>query len=89
MSEFTPGPWTASGRWIVGGDPREFIAETDAPRFDLDRYDRACADARLIAAAPEMFAALVAIRDANTIEDGEDAIDAMHAAIDKATGEKE
>jgi hypothetical protein len=61
MSERTPGPWRLS--WpndcLVVGDDGEEVAETcgDYARH----YERMEANARLIAAAPEMLEALKAI----------------------------
>lgn len=54
MSSFTPGPWTVcphAHRWVQTSDSRECIAEV------LVR-DQMSANARLIAAAPELLAAL-------------------------------
>lgn len=56
MSEFTPGPWTLSpksGRFVIGSD-QEPIYTAHTGR-GLDEVE---ANARLIAAAPEMLAAL-------------------------------
>ena len=85
MSKHTPGPWRSSGRWVVAGkgDDAEFIAETDAPRFDFARYERACEDARLIAAAPEM---LEALEDLTAAAPNDPCWQRARAAIAKARG---
>jgi len=63
MSAATPGPWTAHGRGIFAGDLH--LAETTHPR-DIEEhpdahypdYDQSIANARLIAEAPDLLAAL-------------------------------
>lgn len=52
MSKHTPGPWHLEHHEVHAGDGCEFIAYFD-PRAETGR-----ANARLIAAAPEMFEAL-------------------------------
>jgi len=64
MSQHTPGPWTVEGpfgpvasqgdRLIVGGDKRRSTV-AEIPRGDPAQNDERHADARLIAAAPEML----------------------------------
>jgi hypothetical protein len=64
MSAHTPGPWSASGQgcaYVLGGNPSFVVADCNA-----DRPHRAedFANARLIAAAPDLLAALEACVDA-------------------------
>lgn len=57
--KFSPGPWVAQGRdhlEVMG--PDFGIVTLDAPKNDREAYEAAQADARLIAAAPDMLAAL-------------------------------
>jgi hypothetical protein len=59
MPKHTPGPWVASGYDIHGG--RSHIAEVlrrYQTRSALDPDDEGAANARLIAAAPDMLAVL-------------------------------
>lgn len=85
----TPGPWTVSGREIVGPPHSDVIVaylpeqgmETDTP------VGRAF-NARLIAAAPDLLAALEAVAEFWAGGDVPAEIDAqMRAAISKARGE--
>jgi len=55
MGEHTPGPWTVNKTGIFSGD------ETVGQWFTTPTFQ----DARLIAAAPEMYAVLVMVRDAD------------------------
>ena len=86
MSGHTPGPWRVEeyGRYVVvrGCDGRIVheirIKAPDAP-----------ANARLIAASPELLAALIRIVDAMDARDGDEivpGVDAARQAIAKATG---
>jgi hypothetical protein len=106
-TKHTPGPWVASCRHIgyEGGDwpEDEFLQwEVDGPRVPWGRGEFFQADARLIAAAPELLEALKTARafmsiasDWNIDEaeiDGQmrstyDWIEVVDAAIAKATGE--
>lgn len=62
MSNFTPGPWRISERAGRLGKPAIFAADNPMCIADLGigMDDRSAANARLIAAAPEMFEALKA-----------------------------
>lgn len=91
MSKFTPGPWikTSLGRIVMTNDTKESICRL-ATRTDADEQD---ANARLIAAAPDLLNALQAV--ANALEWHEDrmpkgqdsgALDLARAAITKAKG---
>lgn len=69
MSNHTPGPWVALRNDLVdpwgfqisgGGDPYlAAVGEWNASEIDEEQQ----ANARLIAAAPEMFQALIAVRE--------------------------
>ena len=94
MADYTPGPWRAAAKMVsVDSVP---IAETIAGR--LIDYHEAEANARLMAAAPDLLAALeVALNDFDTWgevwqsddDDGVNfpAVNAIRAAIAKARGE--
>lgn len=98
MSKHTPGPW-----WVEIGDETESWAE-QWPRIVSENYEVVgteglygdfetdCANARLIAAAPELLEALMLCREhmyahASNTDDG--AFDALVKAIAKATGEQQ
>ena len=86
MSTHTPGPWTY-------GPDEKGDGVVSAPDYGPicypldDNYD---ANGALIAAAPDLAAALQAILDAHDIEDDsrypaiDDAVDAAHEALQKA-----
>ena len=93
MSKHTPGPWTilsASNRTpLVKAGPT--VEETVAMVIDFYKPDEAPANARLIAAAPEMLEALkdvdarlthIGHMEANALTHG-----IVRAAIAKATGD--
>ena len=93
MSKHTPGPWTFD-------NGIEFIRTDTSPyggwavaRVNIVRAE-AKANARLIAAAPELLDALKLMRDAFLDTEGshgtleQTATDAADAAIAKATGEQ-
>jgi len=89
MSKHTPGPWSYEGvpgwanSWYVRNAERQIICSTDViGRFGGDE------NARLIAAAPDLLAALQLIE---TDKDGDgficvEAMNLVRAAIAKATG---
>jgi len=102
MSKHTPGPWRAQpregfeGEWeVVSTCEIEWLIAAAAPHIDGDPDE---ANARLIAAAPELLEALVGLMrvmpvlpaDAKTIRGIEQQYDAAHraarAAIAKAKG---
>lgn len=94
QAEHTPGPWTFedSGRdMILILTERESIrvAEVVTDNVDSDKY--AIADARLIAAAPDLLAALEEAMEfldwAVGTEAAGEHIEAARAAIAKARGE--
>ena len=95
--QYTPGPWstfvqverfryergdgreTYQGWYVVHGSPAATIASLNSPCL---LYDNAEADARLIAAAPDLLAALQAVA-----EHGYFGVESqVKAAIRKATG---
>lgn len=86
----TPGPWRAV-EWtchdatsVLAGD-RQQIAECSG--FGRDTRESAIADARLIAAAPELLAVAQLLVQANCPEAVAFATQRAHAAICKAIGE--
>lgn len=85
MAEHTPRPWQvipeaeAQSRWIVGDAAGGSIADCEPPGPWMSRTE-ADANARLIAAAPDLLAAIINSDDAHWTP-------AMRAAIAKATGE--
>jgi hypothetical protein len=93
MSKHTEGPWIAVGGWVE--HPDDAIADICScyPRAlgqeHLDRpYEEVDANARLIAAAPEMLEALKAINTAFQWNEqmARPVFDKVHAAIAKAEG---
>ena len=106
MSKHTPGPWFAVGAWVeIQYDEIADICTTNPGDFGqafLRRdYDESCANARLIAAAPDLLEALEGLIDAcgnlrpdlRTVQGMRDmmtnlleATDAGRSTIAKATG---
>ena len=85
----TAGPWTAHGRGVFAGDvhvatsahPRDIEEHPDGRYPD---YDSSLANARLMAAAPDLLAAL---KEVVRLSDRKhDAWDAARIAIAKAEG---
>jgi len=81
----TPGPWRIIGRWLVVPEHGVSIADT----YHADRDTEECsANAALIAAAPELLAALKEMREANKghgyFGPAHPAVQQMEAAIAKA-----
>lgn len=98
MSNFTKGPWhTFEHSWsctsVYAGDKRIAVLDiTDTATEENEDEVGAgmAANGRLIAAAPELLAALIALHQVASVERDEDygAIsNAAAAAIAKATGE--
>ena len=100
MSAHTPGPWAFS-RWDQYGDTRFYIAQADVapytPNFSdvatliaetvsIERVAIQEANARLIAAAPELLEALLDCRRALEIANFTQELAVVDAAIAKATG---
>lgn len=94
MNQHTPGPWHIGMKPgpIVYGERGEQVASltTDLIYGSLLPQDEAIANARLIAAAPELFAALVgleaACRDTGT-QGMTNLLNRARAAINLAKGE--
>ena len=98
MTTHTPGPWTVKGRYVEALDDRQTIVceVTGSSENPIAR-----ADARLIAAAPELLAALsecvAELRLLNLKEDGQQKYNTpaslkivqAHAAIRAATGQED
>ena len=90
MAEHTPGPWTVRDERQIAPNQRGaypfYIDEGPAHRIAGVRFE---ADARLIAAAPDLLAALEEAVPAMTVPgyDSEEAIDLARDAIAKARGE--
>jgi hypothetical protein len=92
MSNHTPGPWTVKRRFDVYQDTQTrgvggtFIATTKGISELPESVNKICeADAKLIAAAPELLKALQDILIFDSALSQENA----RAAIRKATGESE
>ena len=88
MSAHTPGPWGLDGNLIEGPDGERVACITAYSR----RTPKQKANARLIAAAPELLEALRGLLNAPDPDEVEDAtprfraVMKAHAAIAKATG---
>ena len=85
-TQHTPGPWTTSSlpngtEWTVSIDGGDMLA-------DLTGCPNEQANARLIAAAPDLLAALQIAENALDMYSGGQSSDlaAIRIAIDKATG---
>lgn len=85
MSEHTPGPWCQSSSVLVCTEVGRVVANclpVAAPDLDLP-YREADANARLIAAAPDLLAACeVALTTPGMVRGR----DAMRVAVAQATG---
>jgi hypothetical protein len=82
MTKYTPGPWKAqefAGQINIWGKPKGAAVAYDC---------RTPADARLIAAAPELLAACRAIEESHLGGHYSAAFEAVRDAIAKATGEQ-
>lgn len=93
MSKFkhTPGPWKSHGRIAQPGFPHHAVAaNTLIARVYSESFgdeENEAANARLIAAAPELLVELLYLRDC--IEAGTSpAMSSVNAVIAKATGEE-
>ena len=88
MSKHTPGPWHIGGRTILR--PTLTIFHKPFGLGDVaEVYEEA--NARLIAAAPELLEALKEIADTDPVDaalDPQRAVRIARAAIAKATGEQ-
>lgn len=80
----TPGPWVSRGRYIGTPNHMSYIAECRDQNGNWSNEPMALANARLIAAAPDLLEALkaaVAVADRDTNE-----FNLAHSAIAKAEG---
>lgn len=104
MSKHTPGPWAFS-RWDQFGDTRFYVAQAEGAPYTPNYSDAATliaetvsiervriqeANARLIAAAPDLLHVLTEFKVASDKQDstfdGAAWLDRVDAAIAKATG---
>jgi hypothetical protein len=86
MGEHTPGPWTVEGPVALrGGDYWSVILPGLEEPIDLYAADNGEANARLIAAAPDLLEALQEIIKWNEVQHWFN-FNAARAAIAKATG---
>lgn len=98
MGKHTPGPWEASAGDVYAEPTSGFpmkVAAAFAQRGDVVQMEQVAANARLIAAAPELLEALeAAIKWAAPmaeapVEARPEWFDKCRAAIAKATGESQ
>lgn len=92
MSKHTPGPWSVDEpHQVFASSVGEYVAITKVEDFETIPKDQCEANARLIAAAPELLEALLQIiQDAKSPEVGAYLnLKLARAAIAKATGETE
>jgi hypothetical protein len=89
-SKFTPGPWATDGCEIITEDYTTHIATawSDTSVGRCVSRSEAIADARLIAAAPELLAACEAFIDADSQDGGSLAYVMAIEAIKKAKGKE-
>lgn len=87
QTKHTPGPWAVESDTDIVSDSGDFVASCHEPGSDVSTA-REYANARLIAAAPDLLAALQAIMDDPDAVDHILHLDAVaaDAAIAKATG---
>ena len=89
MSAHTPGPWNVRSEEAISidaGGSRVCMLTHLTRLFDRRDPEEVAANARLIAAAPDMLAALTAIRGATDEDELIDAHQKMHDAIAEAEG---
>ncbi len=87
MMNHTPGPWQVSGSHVYTADPeRAMLAQVFNPGSKASDFPLV-ANARLMAAAPELLAA-VKLLLTELVFTGTAGTEAAHAAILKATGGK-
>lgn len=93
MSGHTPGPWTAyhNGHFwdiTIGGMYEASTAMVHPNAVERRSDEETEANARLVAASPDLLEALIALRDGPQIEcvDDDRVQDMIRAAIAKATG---
>lgn len=99
MNEHTPGPWSLENNIAYGWKTNPYsitvrkrgvhcVAVANIPAKKTITREEALANARLIAAAPDLLEALMTLPQSptNTDDDWWKWIDKARAAIDKATG---
>lgn len=90
MKSHTPGPWTVNGHYIESPPLRPNFGRRAVARVDYSHHSEIPANARLIAAAPELLAALKeAIATVDGFDHGDegedgDPIASWRAAVAKA-----
>ncbi len=92
MNKFTPGPWRVVGCTVQAGTVEDRNHVVTARCDEIEEYEdfqgEGPANARLIAAAPELLAALEdLIAPYNASEEYQAKIDRARAVIKKAKGE--
>lgn len=87
-TQHTPSPWTVSGKQVKSIDHGKWhtVATANNPKFTDEAN---ASNARLIAAAPELLAALEGLLNALPSATTHPAIKAARAVIAKAKGEIE
>ena len=84
-TQHTPGPWTTDGK--AETDTLDIVSPLGRVAMLDSSHDLMLVDARLIAAAPDLLAALEGLLNALPSATTHPAIKAARAAIAKATGE--
>lgn len=84
-TQHTPGPWTTDGK--AETDTLDIVSPLGRVAMLDCSHDLMLEDARLIAAAPDLLAALEGLLNALPSATTHPAIKAARAAIAKATGE--
>jgi hypothetical protein len=89
-AKHTPGPWATNGHPIVYVNGGRTVAFCDVPR---QRNEENCANAQLIAVAPELLQAaeqfLASVKDGNVSDLIGYYADIFGEAVAKATGEQQ
>jgi len=83
-TKHTPGPWKYNGKTDIYGASGATICELYR---GYEHISECQANARLIAAAPDLFKACIMMDAAETERQVDKALDAVTAAIAKAKGE--
>ena len=98
-TKFTPGPWTANESESVLGGNMLYISQDEGAPY-TEYYSDVCqthegedldvqkANARLIAAAPEMYNKLKSLADSIVLEHGYASAKPIYELLAKARGEK-
>ena len=96
MSKHTPGPWVAVGSWVEHPDDSVAdICSCDPATLNQQKlgrtYSEMCANARLIAAAPDLLEVCQRLAHVSLFAAGQDVAHIIMMACDaveKATGKK-